>query len=238
MKIGIIQFPGSNCDRDALTTARALTSGMWPEVAGLGGSAEFVWHKETTLPKLDLVMLPGGFSYGDYLRSGAMAAHSPVMQAVKKHAEEGRLVIGICNGFQILTESGLLPGTLTRNTTLSFVCRSVNLRVENAKTRFTSSYLEGQVLRVPVAHHDGCYFTDDNTLKSIEDNGQVLFRYCRADGSHGDDANPNGSLNHIAGIMNASGNVAGMMPHPERVCDPLTGGTDGRGVFVSLAKVA
>lgn len=233
MKIGVIVFPGSNCDRDAVTTASDLFSGKWGNAKE--GSVTKIWHKETALPKLDLVILPGGFSYGDYLRSGAMAAHSPVMQAVKKHADAGGKVIGICNGFQILTESGLLPGTLMRNQKLRFLCKTVTLRVENNKTAFTSAYGEKQIIRIPIAHHDGCYFAAADELKKIEDNGQVLFRYCTEDGTISQDANINGSLNNIAGIMNASGNVAGMMPHPERVCDEMTGGIDGRKLFTSLA---
>lgn len=234
MKIGVIQFPGSNCDRDALSASKSLLSGAWPEASAATGEVGYIWHRNTSLPKLDLIIVPGGFSYGDYLRSGAMAARSPIMGAVKKHVEEGRHVIGICNGFQILTESGLLPGTLMRNAGLSFVCRHVHVRVENAGTAFTKYYEKGQRLELPVAHHDGNYTADKATLKSLEDNNQVAFRYCTSTGELSDGANPNGSANHIAGIFNAQKNVLGMMPHPERVCDSLTGGTDGRGLFVGL----
>ena len=234
MKIGVIQFPGSNCDRDALSTSKSLLSGAWSEASTAKGEANFIWHRDTSLPKLDLIIVPGGFSYGDYLRSGAMAARSPIMAAIKQHAQEGRYVMGICNGFQILTESGLLPGTLMRNAGLSFVCRHVHVRVENNATPFTAKYTKNQVLEFPVAHHDGNYTADEATLKSIEDNGQVAFRYCAPSGELSEIANPNGSLNHIAGIFNAQKNVLGMMPHPERVCDSLTGGTNGRGVFLSL----
>ncbi|MFO1242701.1 MAG: phosphoribosylformylglycinamidine synthase subunit PurQ [Rickettsiales bacterium] len=234
MKIGVIQFPGSNCDRDALSTSKSLLSGAWAEAANAKGEASYIWHRDTSMPKLDLVIVPGGFSYGDYLRSGAMAARSPIMAAIKRHASEGRYVMGICNGFQILTESGLLPGTLMRNAGLSFVCRHVHLRVENNQTVFTSQYQKDQVLEVPVAHHDGNYTADSDTIKAIEDNAQVAFRYCSPEGKLAVSYNPNGSLNHIAGIFNKEKNVLGMMPHPERVCDIATGGTDGKGVFLSL----
>jgi phosphoribosylformylglycinamidine synthase len=232
MKAGVIVFPGSNCDRDALSALSGYFAGQWGDT--VKGEVVKVWHGDASLPKLDLVLVPGGFSYGDYLRSGAMAAHSPIMQAVKEHAAQGRFVLGICNGFQILTESGLLPGALLRNQKLAFVCRTVGLRVENNQTAFTRGYTQGQVLQVPVAHGDGNYFTDADTLKSLDDHGQVLFRYCEADGQTTVEANPNGSLSNIAGITNRDGNVAGMMPHPERVCDPLTGGSDGRALFRSL----
>lgn len=234
MKIGVIQFPGSNCDRDALSTSQRLLSGAWPEASTAKGDASFIWHRDTSLPKLDLVIVPGGFSYGDYLRSGAMAARSPIMAAVKKHASEGRYVIGICNGFQILTESGLLQGTLMRNAGLSFICKHLHLKVENNQTAFTRAYQKNQVLEVPVAHHDGNYVADSDTLKAIEDNAQVAFRYSTPNGELTAESNPNGSLNHIAGIFNKEKNVLGMMPHPERVCDAQTGGTDGKGVFLSL----
>jgi phosphoribosylformylglycinamidine synthase subunit PurQ / glutaminase len=226
MKIGVIVFPGSNCDRDAVSAAAMLN----PQ-----GSVQKLWHGDAVLPSdLDLVIVPGGFSYGDYLRSGAMAAHSPIMQAVKEHAAKGRLVLGICNGFQILTEARLLPGTLLRNSKLAFICRTVSLKVENAALPFTRQYKKGQVIRVPIAHHDGNYFADGDTIKSLEDNHQIAFRYCDTSGTVTAEANPNGSLHNIAGITNKSGNVLGMMPHPERVCDPVTGGTDGRTLFTSL----
>ncbi len=226
MPAAVIVFPGSNCDRDV---AVALA-------AAIGRPPAMVWHRESELPPCDLIVVPGGFSYGDYLRSGAMAAHSPIMRAVIERANAGTPVLGICNGFQILTESGLLPGILMRNASLKFVCRDVDLRVERADTIFTSAYTQGQVLRVPVAHHDGNYFADPDTLKRLEDGGQIAFRYCDASGNITDDANPNGSIANIAGVLNAAGNVLGMMPHPERLADPLLGGTDGAPMFNRLAE--
>lgn len=223
MKSAVIVFPGSNCDRDAETAL--VATGLNPIM---------VWHADTKLPDVDLVILPGGFSYGDYLRSGAMAAQSPIMREVKDHARKGRFVLGICNGFQILTESGLLDGILLRNRKLKFICRDVNLRVENTTTAFTSKYSKGQVISIPVAHHDGNYFADDYTLKTLQDNEQVIFRYCGANGEITEESNPNGSLANIAGICNAKRNVLGMMPHPERHTEILLGGTDGVGVFESL----
>lgn len=224
MKSAVIVFPGSNCDRDAYTVLQAT-----------GRDAIKVWHRDTALPKVDLVMVPGGFSYGDYLRSGAMAAQSPIMREVKKHADAGGLVLGVCNGFQILTEAGLLPGVLLRNAKLKFVCRDVLLRVENTATPFTRRYTQGQVLNVPVAHHDGNYFADEATLKSLEAGGQIAFRYCDAKGAVTQDANPNGSQLNIAGILSAKKNVLGMMPHPERHAEALLGGTDGKAMFEGLA---
>ena len=224
MKSAVITFPASNCDRDAQTV-----------LAATGLNPVMVWHRDTSLPKVDLVVLPGGFSYGDYLRSGAMAAHSPIMQEVKKHAERGGLVIGICNGFQVLTEAGLLPGVLMRNAHLKFVCREVLLRVDNNSTPFTKNYKKGQVINVPVAHHDGNYFADKDTLKMLEDNGQIAFRYCNEKGELTADANPNGSQLNIAGICNKKGNVLGMMPHPERHADLMLGGADGAAMFKGLA---
>jgi phosphoribosylformylglycinamidine synthase subunit PurQ / glutaminase len=234
MKVAVIVFPGSNCDRDAVSAVQGMLNGGWGDVSD-SGNVQRIWHQETSLPVVDLVILPGGFSYGDYLRSGAMSARSPIMAEVKAHAARGGYVLGICNGFQILTEAGMLEGALMRNRDLRFICRPVQIRVENNKTHFTSSYASQQVLTVPVAHHDGNYRVDDATLAQMNDNGQVLFRYCSADGSVDDAANINGSMQNIAGVMNAAGNVLGMMPHPERVCDEMTGGTDGRGVFASLA---
>lgn len=234
MKIGVVIFPGSNCDRDALDAAHQLLGGTWDGMNAQTGSVTPIWHGDNTLPALDLVIVPGGFSYGDYLRSGAMAAHSPIMREIKKHAEAGRYVIGICNGFQILTESGLLSGVLLRNEKLNFICKEVSLRVENNTRAFTKHYAQHATIRVPVAHHDGNYFVDNDTLKSMEDNGQILFRYCDAAGNITSAANPNGSLSNIAGICNKEGNVMGMMPHPERVIDALTGGIDGRKLFTSL----
>ena len=212
----VILFPGSNRDRDMIA---ALTK--------IAGSPPLtVWHTETSVPDADLYVVPGGFSYGDYLRSGAIAARSPVMDALRARADEGRLILGVCNGFQILTEAGLLPGVLMRNAGLKFVCREVMLKVENANTAFTSGYRKGQMLRCPVAHHDGNYFTDAETLARIEGEGQVVFRY-------GEGTNPNGSINDIAGIVNARGNVMGMMPHPEDLIEAAHGGTDGRALFES-----
>jgi len=223
MKSAVIVFPGSNCDRDAKTV-----------LAATGLAPTMVWHGEANLPKVDLVVVPGGFSYGDYLRSGAMAAHSPIMREVKEHAKKGGRVLGVCNGFQILTEAGLLPGILLRNKHLKFICREVFLRVENNATAFTSKYAAGQVVSVPVAHHDGNYFTDEATLKTLQDNQQIAFTYCDARGQVNEAANPNGSLANIAGIFNEGKNVLGMMPHPERHAEALLGGTDGAAVFASL----
>lgn len=219
----VIVFPGSNCDRDAFTALK-----------NAGCNPQMVWHGDSTLPKCDLVVIPGGFSYGDYLRSGAMAAHSPIMKEIVAHADKGGRVLGICNGFQILTEAGLLPGTLMRNASLKFVCKDVHLRVENNDAAFTAGYQKGQVLNIPVAHHDGNYYADPNTLKGLEVHGQVAFRYCDAKGATTPEANPNGSLSNIAGIFNIPKNVLGMMPHPERHTEILTGGTDGMSIFKSL----
>ena len=224
MKSAVIVFPGSNCDRDAKDV-----------LAATGLNPVMVWHRDAALPKVDLVVLPGGFSYGDYLRSGAMAAHSPIMQEVKKHAERGGLVLGICNGFQVLTECGLLPGVLMRNRKLKFICREVFLRVDNTATPYTKNYKKGQIINVPIAHHDGNYFADDATLKLLEDNNQIMFRYCDASGELTEAANPNGSRMNIAGICNKEKNVLGMMPHPERHAEKLLGGVDGKKLFEGLA---
>ena len=202
----------------------------------MGKAPLMVWHGDSTLPDVDMIVVPGGFSYGDYLRSGAMAANSPIMREVVARANAGTPTLGICNGFQVLTECGLLPGVLMRNASLKFVCRDVDLRVERTDTPFTHGYSQGQVIRIPVAHHDGNYFTDPDTLKSLEDNRQVAFRYCDADGALSEEANPNGSLANIAGVLNTAGNVLGMMPHPERLADPLLGGTDGAPMFTALAE--
>ncbi|KQR15713.1 phosphoribosylformylglycinamidine synthase subunit PurQ [Deinococcus sp. Leaf326] len=216
MKTAVIQFPGSNCDADALHAARLM----------LDEEAQFVWHTEEKLPEgTELVFLPGGFSYGDHLRSGAIAARSPVMQAVKAHAEAGGYVLGVCNGFQVLTEAGLLPGALSRNRELHFLCRPVKLRVENHQTAYTAAYGKDQVLEIPVAHGEGNYYADAETVARLENEGRVVFRYVD---------NPNGSLNDIAGIVNEGGNVLGMMPHPERAVELLLGSEDGRGLFDSL----
>jgi len=217
MRFGVVVFPGSNCDHDA-----------WYAVSGnLGHQAEFIWHDSTSLGNADAVILPGGFAYGDYLRCGAIAKFSPVMAAVKKFAQDGGLVLGICNGFQILVESGLLPGALLRNRSLRFVCRTVTLRTETTSTPFTCVATPGQLIQVPVAHGEGCYFADRRTLDALEAEDRVVFRYMD---------NPNGSLRDIAGICNEGRNVMGMMPHPERASDPLLGSTDGRVVLESMVR--
>lgn len=223
MKSAVIVFPGSNCDRDAKTV-----------LAATGLNPVMVWHGDSSLPDVDLVLVPGGFSYGDYLRSGAMAAKSPIMREVISHADKGRYVLGVCNGFQVLTEAGLLDGVLLRNQKLKFICKEVNLRVENTQTAFTSKYSKGQVIKVPVAHHDGNYFADHRTLRNLQDNEQIIFRYCDDKGEVTPESNPNGSLLNIAGICNEKRNVLGMMPHPERCAEMLLGGDDGAGVFKSL----
>jgi phosphoribosylformylglycinamidine synthase subunit PurQ / glutaminase len=227
MRAAVIVFPGSNCDRDVTTVLHAA----------MGEAPARVWHGDTELPPVDLVVLPGGFSYGDYLRCGAMAAHSAIMREVKAHAERGGYVLGICNGFQILTETGLLPGVLLPNAGLHFVCRNTYLKVERNAAPFTGGYEAAQVIHVPVAHHDGNYFATPDQLKALQDNGQVAFRYCEANGEVTAAANPNGSLDNIAGIFNRKGNVLGMMPHPERHADPLTGGTDGYALFAGFAAL-
>ena len=226
MKSAVIVFPGSNCDRDMQVALRETTR-VEPIM---------VWHKETTFPDVDLIAVPGGFSYGDYLRSGAIASRSPVMDEVIRRAQAGVFVFGVCNGFQVLTEAGLLPGALMRNAGIKFVCRDVHLRVEHTETPFTRDYHAGQIIRVPVAHHDGNYFADAETLNRIEGEGQVAFRYCDADGAVGNGGNPNGSINDIAGIYNDRKNVLGMMPHPERLIEPAQGGTDGRPLFDGLMR--
>ncbi len=226
MPAAVIVFPGSNCDRDVAVAIEAA----------LGRPPAMVWHRDSSLPPCDLIVVPGGFSYGDYLRSGAMAAQSPIMRAVIERANADTPVLGICNGFQILAEAGLLPGILMRNASLKFVCRDVHLRVERADTVFTGAYAAGQVLRVPVAHHDGNYFADAEMLQRLEDGGQIVFRYCDLDGNVTAEANPNGSIANIAGILNAEGNVLGMMPNPERLAESLLGGTDGAPMFSALAE--
>jgi len=225
VKAAVIIFPGSNRDRDVCLALAAAT----------GHEPLRVWHRDATLAPVDLIVIPGGFSYGDYLRSGAMAAHSPVMREVAARAEAGVPVLGICNGFQILTEVGLLPGVLMRNASLKFVCRRVHLRVETGQSLFTNRYESGQTIRVPVAHHDGNYFADAATLDRLEGEGRVAFRYCAADGAVTADSNPNGSARNIAGIYNAAKTVLGLMPHPENAIDPVLGGDDGRAMFDGLA---
>jgi len=224
MNVSVIVFPGANCDRDAAYVARDL----------LGQPTQMIWHEDRDLQNADLVIVPGGFSYGDYLRCGAIARFSPALQATVEHAQRGGLVIGICNGFQILTEAGLLPGALMRNRDLHFICDRVPLRVERTDLVWTQNYPDQAVITVPIAHGEGCYYADADTLQAIEDHGQVVFRYCDATGDATPASNPNGSLNNIAGICNRQGNVLGMMPHPERVSDPLLGGTDGLALFQSV----
>jgi phosphoribosylformylglycinamidine synthase I len=216
MKVAVVRFPGSNCDQDCVHALRAL-----------GADADFLWHKEERLGDMDAVVLPGGFSYGDYLRCGAIARFSPVMRAVRAFAGEGGTVLGICNGFQILCEAGLLPGALVRNRDLHFVCEFVRLRVENAATPFTARCAPGQVLSIPIAHGEGNYRADEATLRDLEAHGQVLFRYCDAAGRVTEAVNPNGSAGNIAGVCNRAGNVFGLMPHPERAIEPQLGGADG-----------
>tara|TARA_B100000686_G_scaffold350488_1_gene446605 strand:- start:7566 stop:8264 length:699 start_codon:yes stop_codon:yes gene_type:complete len=224
VKFGVIVFPGTWSEVDCYTVLDEVF-----EVP-----VEYIWHKETDLSSYDCLILPGGFSYGDYLRCGAIARFSPVMESLVRFANSGGLVFGICNGFQILCESGLLPGVLIRNSHLEFRCKWTDLRVENTDTAFSTRTEEGQVISVPISHGEGNYFAAKETLKSIENNGQVLFRYSSPDGYINADSNPNGSINNIAGITNHEGNVLGMMPHPERCCDPIIGGTDGNFIFGSL----
>jgi phosphoribosylformylglycinamidine synthase len=219
MKFGVIVFPGSNCDHDA----------FYAVGTNLGQPVEFIWHDSSTLGAVDAVILPGGFAYGDYLRCGAIAKFSPVMKAVRQFANDGGLVLGVCNGFQILVEAGLLPGALIRNRGLKFICREVRLRVETTDSPFTSAARKGQILRMPIAHGEGCYFADERTLDELEAEDRILFRY---------DGNPNGSLRDIAGILSRERNVMGMMPHPERATEPLMGSSDGLTVFRSMLGAA
>ena len=224
MKSSVIVFPGSNCDRDVAVSLAEVT----------GHKPAMVWHGEPEVPESDLIVLPGGFSYGDYLRSGAMAAHSPIMADVVAKARAGVALLGICNGFQVLTETGLLPGVLMRNASLKFICRDVLLRVERDDTIFTSGYAKGEVINIPIAHHDGNYFADDETLRRLEDEGRIALRYCSEDGAIDEAANPNGSRANIAGVLSENGRIMGLMPHPERLADIALGGTDGAGMFRSL----
>ena len=218
LRAAVITFPGSNCDRDMAVAIERVT----------GTAPLRVWHADAELPEpLDFIALPGGFSYGDYLRSGAMAANSPVMRGVKQHAERGVPVLGVCNGFQVLTEAGLLPGALMRNASQNFICRTVPLKVENSTSLFTAGFASGQTIDIPVAHHDGNYFADEDTLDRLEGEGRVAFRYVE---------NCNGSRRDIAGVLNAAGNVLGMMPHPERAVDPAHGGTDGLALFENALR--
>ncbi|MEZ4700662.1 MAG: phosphoribosylformylglycinamidine synthase subunit PurQ [Rhodothermales bacterium] len=224
MKIGILLFPGANCDHDAYHVAGHV----------LRQEARFIWHKDTHLGDVDLVIVPGGFSYGDYLRAGAIARFSPIMKDVVRFARDGGLVMGICNGFQILCESGLLPGALMRNASLRFACKDVHLRVESTDTPFTSSMKTGEVLRIPIAHGEGNYYASDRELDELEAAGQVVFRYATPEGAITPDANPNGAARNIAGIVNANRNVLGMMPHPERCAETIVGSGDGLKVFESI----
>ena len=228
MEFGVIVFPGTWSDTDCHT---AITE-------NLGQRARYVWHKDTDVSDLDCLIVPGGFSYGDYLRPGAIARFSPVMPAVQRFAESGGLVIGICNGFQILCEAGMLPGVLTRNAHLQFRCQWVNLRVESTDSPFTNRCEVGDVLAVPISHGEGNYYADDPTLDSMEQNGQIIFRYSDPDGGVTKSSNPNGSRRNIAGISNREGNILGLMPHPERCCDPLVGGADGLAIFRSILDFA
>ena len=220
MKSSVILFPGSNRDRDMITALTKIS----------GHAPSLVWHTQTEIPDSDLIVVPGGFSYGDYLRSGAIAARSPVMAAIRDAADKGVRVLGVCNGFQILTEAQLLPGALMRNAGLRFVCKTVKLKVENNRTAFTRQYQPGEIIPCPVAHHDGNYFAEAKVLKQIEDNAQIVFRYA-------EDTNPNGSINDIAGIINSQGNILGMMPHPENLIEPDHGGLSGRGLFESALEI-
>ena len=224
MRAAVIIFPGSNRERDICDALTRAT----------GRAPARIWHREASLPQTDLIVLPGGFAYGDYLRCGAIAAHSPIMREVRDHAEKGTPVLGICNGFQILTEAGMLPGALLPNRSLRFTCRDVHLRVENNQTIFTCGYEAGQVIRVPVAHHDGNYAADPETLNRLDEQGLVAFRYCRPDGQVAEAENFNGSAHAIAGIFNKTRTVLGLMPHPENATDPLLGSTDGQAFFTGL----
>lgn len=226
MRWAILQFPGSNCDQDCLHVLKNV----------LQQDAYYVWHKDTSLQEADAVIVPGGFSYGDYLRCGAIAKFSPIMPAVQEANAQGKFILGICNGFQILCEAGLLPGALLRNRDLHFICEHVTLRVEHPKSSFTRHYTTGQMLRIPIAHGEGNYYADAATLAELEKNQQILFRYCDANGKTTPSANPNGTLHHIAGLMNKAGNVCGLMPHPERASEAALGSTDGLGLFQGMIE--
>lgn len=228
MKFGVLVFPGSNCDRDVAYVTRDL----------LQQPTRMIWHEDSDLGDVDVVIVPGGFSYGDYLRCGAIARCSAAMQATIAHANRGGLVLGVCNGFQILTEAGLLPGALVRNRGLHFVCDRTPLKLVRTSLPWTHNYAADQVITLPIAHGEGCYYTDPDTLAALEDNGQVVLRYCGSDGTVDEAHNPNGSLHNIAGICNPSGNVLGMMPHPERAADPVLGSTDGLALFQSVLQAA
>ena len=224
MKFGVVVFPGSNCDHD---TYHALSHGMDQET-------RLLWHAETDLQGADAVIIPGGFSYGDYLRCGSIAKFSPIMTSIRQHAKEGKLVLGICNGFQILQEAGMLPGVMLRNAGLKFVCQHVHLRVDNDQTPFTKSLHSGQILRIPIAHNEGNFFLPEDQLSNLEKQGQIVLRYCDTEGNITSQANPNGSVGNIAGIKNQQGNVMGLMPHPERATETLLNSEDGRLIFESM----
>jgi len=226
MKFGVVMFPGSNCDRDTFHVLKDV----------IGRDTVFLWHKDHDLQGVDVVVLPGGFSYGDYLRSGAIARFSPLMQEVRAFARRGGHVLGICNGFQILLELGLLPGAMLRNKDLKFLCQFVHVRIENDRTDFTRAGKKGQILRIPIAHFDGNYYAPDKVIEDIRRNEQIVFRYCNADGKVTEEANVNGSMDGIAGLMNARGNVMGLMPHPERASEALLGSEDGQVIFRSLIE--
>lgn len=225
MKFGVVVFPGSNCEQDCYWAAKVV-----------GEDVSYIWHQEKNLFSYDCIILPGGFSYGDYLRTGAVAKFSPVMEALKKFAAKRGLVIGICNGWQILLEAGLLPGAMIRNRHLNFICRYVNLRVENNDTPFTNAAYAGEVLKIPIAHYEGNYFVPPEVLEEMKKNMQIVLRYCDEQGNVTDEANPNGSLENIAGIVNESGNVFGLMPHPERAVEKMLGSEDGRRIFESIIR--
>ncbi|MEO0758959.1 MAG: phosphoribosylformylglycinamidine synthase subunit PurQ [Cyanobacteria bacterium J06648_16] len=234
MKFGVITFPGSNCDRDVVYVTRDL----------LGHPTRRIWHEDSNLGDVDVVIVPGGFSYGDYLRCGAIAQFSLAMRATVEHAQQGRPVLGICNGFQVLTEVGLLPGALVRNRDMRFICDRTPLQIERTDLMWTQQYVQGQTITLPIAHNEGCYYADADTLAQLEDNRQIVFRYCGLDNSVGEarpvdeETNVNGSLNNIAGICNRAGNVLGLMPHPERAADAVVGSTDGMALFQSIVAAA
>jgi len=223
-KFGVVIFPGSNCDHDSYYVVKKI----------LNREVKFIWHQETSLDDTDVIILPGGFSYGDYLRSGAIARFSPVMNAVTDFAKKGGIVIGICNGFQILLEAGLLPGAMMKNNSLKFICKFVNLKIANNDTPFTNKLEKDEIINIPIAHGDGNYFASEDTIKELQDNNQIVFQYCDKNGNISDEANPNGSLLNIAGIINKQKNVLGMMPHPERASDKVLGYTDGYKIFDSI----
>ena len=226
MKAAIIVFPGSNCDRDIAVSLEKVTN----------IKTTMVWHKETSLPDCNLVIVPGGFTFGDYLRCGSIAANSPIMKDIKKEANKGMPTLGVCNGFQILAESGLLPGTLIKNNCLSFLCKTVSLKVNNCNTKFSNKYSENEIINIPIAHNEGNFFANEDTLKEIMDRDQIVFRYCDVEGNINLNSNPNGSIENVAGIINKEGNVLGMMPHPERATCEITKLTDGEKLFKSIAE--